>query len=158
MKKYDDEGQTLRCFPTKCRSCGKIVLYWENKKGSKVFFDYPVAEKFRQHFCKIPKKIVEEKSNLERQFEIHHQEKFQCPICGKIFDKESDLTQHLKDRKRNDPVYRDFFQKILLFDFLEGDSKTSGENAKVKWTFGNSTQFGKIIMRKDKKRKHLKNI
>jgi len=123
-----------------------------------VFFDYPVIEKFRQHFCKIPKQIPQEKSIHERQFEIHHQEKFQCPICGKIFEKEDGLTQHLKDRKREDPVYREFFQKILLFDFLEGDSKTPEETAKMKWTFGNSTKFGKIIMRKDKKRKHLKNI
>lgn len=157
MKKVDEQNKTVRCFPTKCRVCGKPVLYWENIKGSKVFFDYPIIEKFRQHFCKIPLKIHPEKTLVEREFETHHQEKFQCPICGKIFDKEAHLTQHLQDRRRNDPIYRDFFQNILIFDVLDEEPKKSETKGKMEWKLGGNSQFGKVMLRKGKKSKPFKN-
>ncbi len=133
------------------------MLYWENTRGSKVFFDYPVVEKFRQHFCKISPKTLPEKSIAEREFDTHHQTKFQCPICGKIFDQETHLTQHLKDRSRNDPVYRDFFQNILIFNVLENESEKSENNGKMEMKVGNISQFGNVGLRKDKKAKPLKN-
>ncbi len=157
MNRVDENNQTVRCFPTKCRVCGKPVLYWENTRGSKVFFEYPVIEKFRQHFCKLPPKIIPEKSFAERQFEIHQQSIFQCPLCGKMFDEEAHLNQHLKDRSRNDPIYRVFFQKILIFNVLEDESEQSENNGKKEWDLGNSSQFGQIRLRKDKKSKPLKN-
>ncbi len=157
MRKVDENNQTVRCFPTKCRNCGKPVLYWENRKGSKVFFDYPILEKFRQHFCKIPPKIFPEKTLLEQEYERHHLEKFQCPICGKIFNEEEGLTQHLKDRKRYDPVYKDFFNKILVFDVLDENSENKESKGKIAWKLGNSSQFGKVIVRKNKKSKPPKN-
>ncbi len=151
MKRDDNKNQTVRCFPTKCKKCGKQVLYWENARGSKVFFDYPVIEKFRQHFCKVPLKIPPEKTFTEREFETHQQTKYQCPLCGKIFGQETHLTQHLKDRSRNDPVYRDFFQNIVIFNVLENESEDPDNNRKMEWKSGNISQFGKVRLRRGKK-------
>ncbi len=157
MRKYGEENQTVRCFPTKCRNCGKPVLYWENVKGSKVFFDYPIIEKFHQHYCKIASKKIPEKSFTERQYEIHNVEKFQCPLCGKIFDKEAELNQHLKDRQRTDPLYQEFFQNMLVFDVVGENSEKSVINKKKVSNYGNSSQFGKVLLRKPKRSKTLKN-
>ncbi len=140
-----------------CKGCGKQVLYWENNKGSKVFFEYPVIERFRQHTCKKFRKDLPGKSFIEREFEIHNQTKFQCPLCGKIFDQEIYLTQHLKDRSRNDPIYRDFFQNILIFNVLGNESEKSENNGKMEWKLGNRSQFGKVGLRNGKKSKSLKN-
>jgi len=146
----EEENQTIRCFSTKCNYCGRTVLYWENKKGSKVFFDYPIIEKCHQHICKIPRLNAPETSINERVYANHHLDKFQCPICGKIFDIEKDLMQHLKDRKRTNPIYQNFFNNILLFDVL-GNDPDQNVKLKVEWKFGNSAQFGKMNIRKKSK-------
>jgi len=40
----------VKSYPTKCRCCGKKVIYWECDCGSKCFFD-PICKGNRQHEC-----------------------------------------------------------------------------------------------------------
>jgi len=96
----------LRSFQTSCKKCGADVLYWECTHGSKIFFEYPSYGKLQRHYCRKDRVL----SNKKKQFPIVVKSPkglledpyFNCPVCGKIFKKETSLQDHLKEQKKGD--------------------------------------------------------
>jgi len=148
----DEENHTVRCFVTKCKMCDNAVLYWESSRGSKVFFNYPIGEKLQRHICKQPVKPALTKSFAEQQYELHHRQKYQCPICGKIFDAESTLNQHIQHSPKDDLDHLEFRAYFLNPTHLGEDAKILDEKTAIKPDFSRSAHFGRITVRKAKKK------
>lgn len=121
----------LRSFPTKCRYCGKSVLYWESTRGAKVFFNLPIYGRPIRHHCaarysrKTPmiKETVED--HLKKKLEHIS---FQCPVCGKIYNSESALNNHFKQTRKYDDQHAEFLEMldfmVLDDDPLKNEGKT----------------------------------
>ena len=108
--------QTLRCFPTKCRNCEAAVLYWESTSGAKAFFNLPAYGRLQRHHC--PNRSSKKTHQVIATFEDHQRKKyqksisFQCPVCGKIFEKEPSLVTHLKKLAKQDDAHGDFMAQV----------------------------------------------
>ncbi len=119
--------ETVRCFNTSCRKCGSPVLYWEGSAGSKVFFEYPVRGKLIKHHCKKKKKnkkipyILKGHAEHSR-FDVDRTS-FQCPVCGKIFDKKNQLSSHIKRMEKTDNYHADFFTNAISLMNLKDEDK-----------------------------------
>ncbi len=102
----------LRSFKTNCKKCGQEVLYWECTHGSKLFFNYPPYGKLIRHFCRENLSSIKKKSypilvkspnkNLTKYSPS-------CPVCGKLFKNEEDISEHLRQLKNNDEIHKVFF-------------------------------------------------
>jgi uncharacterized C2H2 Zn-finger protein len=109
----------LRSFQTSCKKCGADVLYWECTHGSKIFFEYPPYGKLQRHYCRKDRVL----SNKKKQFPIVVKSPkglledpyFNCPVCGKIFKKETSLQDHLKEQKKGDLEHFLFASDNLTF-------------------------------------------
>lgn len=146
----DNENRTVRSFVTKCKNCMNSVLYWESSRGSKVFFNYPVGEKLQRHICKPPEKGIKTWSFAEQQFEIHHREQMQCPVCGKIFADLTVLNQHVSDSKKSDLDHFEFSQYFFEPSRFAENSSNLKEETKIQHNFSGKGFFGRITIRKAK--------
>ena len=119
---------TVRSFPTKCKRCGKPVLYWDGSAGSKVFFDYPVYGKPMKHYC-LP--TIRNRSNViethnDHQRKLVERSEFQCPVCQKVFQTESALEMHINKMRKQDDYHYNFFDQLLdLIDFDDDEPHDS---------------------------------
>ena len=108
--------QTLRCFPTKCQKCEAAVLYWESTSGAKAFFNLPAYGRLQRHHC--PNRSTKKHHQVIATFEEMQRKKFQksisfqCPVCGKIFEKEPSLITHLKKLAKQDDPHGDFMNQV----------------------------------------------
>jgi hypothetical protein len=112
MPHYHGPHCRLRSFPTKCPECKGPVLYWECSHGVKMFFEYPIYGKPLRHLCQ--KKISKKKKTVaitheEHQMKLLNTSSYQCPVCNRIFDKETGLAYHLKNLRKNDVAHAEFF-------------------------------------------------
>ncbi len=139
-----------RSFQTECPRCGVEVLFWECNHGCKVFFNYPPYGKLIRHICrqykgnKIKNKYPIIIRNPNKMLEDASPS---CPICGKIFKNESNLKEHLKQSKKNDQQYKQFFEGKFSF-FNEFNHKTLIKSEKTK--VSDKLKFGKINLRRRK--------
>ena len=156
LRMQDDENKTIRNFVTKCKFCMNTVLYWESSRGSKVFFNYPIGEKLQRHHCKEPVKNTNPKSFAEQQFELHHQEYAQCPVCGKIFDQMTILNQHINDSQESDLDHREFAKYFLEPSHFENKSSNIKAGTKIQSNVSGNASFGRIFIRKGKIKEHKK--
>ncbi len=151
MKRQD----TIRCFNTSCRKCGASVIFWQGSAGSKVFFDAPVKGKLIKHTCKKksykkPSKYI--KCSYSEHSTIDPERKsFQCPVCGKIFNKSDYVNEHIKQMKKIDDYHRDFFENAL--DLLKEEAKEAQNSRKVFEKSHDLKQTKRIIIKKKKKEK-----
>jgi len=131
----------LRSFQTTCRKCGDEVLYWECTHGSKLFFNYPPYGKMIRHSCrrlpaKDPKKsypvVVKKSKGLLVKASPS------CPVCGKIFQSEYSLNEHLNYLKKRDKDHISFFSESN-----EKDEEDSEANSGFK-----PPRFGRINIKK----------
>ena len=110
----------LRSFPTKCPVCKSPVLYWECTHGARVFFDYPIYGKAIRHICQKRKSsksrvAITQVQQNQQQLEVAT---YQCPVCGKIFDKEQALARHINQMKKQEDNHAVFFGfQLDLIDF-----------------------------------------
>ncbi|MHA1777645.1 MAG: hypothetical protein DRO88_07265 [Promethearchaeia archaeon] len=116
----------LRSFPTKCRYCGKSILYWESTRGAKVFFNLPIYGKPIRHQCSARysrKKAYQVKETVEDHLKkkLEHIS-FQCPVCGKIYHSETALNSHFKQMRRYDDHHAEFYD-MLEFLVVDDESK-----------------------------------
>lgn len=134
--------ETKRCFPTKCRLCDAKVLFWESVAGAKVFFNLPIYGKLQRHSCKSSsnkrKTLVLETHSEHLKKKQLKQNTYQCPVCGKIFEKELYLNKHIMDLKNFDDSHSDFFENIL--DFLNWE-----DNEEKKSFFDSKSPFKQKI-------------
>lgn len=172
--------KSKRSFPTKCRHCGKPVLYWECHCGAKAFFNLPIYGKPQRHICdEYLKKQSPKKSKWKQVIEEEDKELadigkldiFECPVCGKTFKAENALNTHIKTKKEIDEAHHIFFDEMLdLIDFefedtdnLEvgtdsdtveekGESKIENEKYRIKTDVKVDATFGKVVFRNKKKR------
>jgi len=130
-----------RSFPTKCKRCGKEVLYWECFHGSKLFFEYPPYGKLVRHYCRksLGKNLkIKYPVFVKRPEKILENASPSCPSCGKLFKNENDLKEHLKQLKNRDELHKQFI-KIVNNVKTENTGKKSSIYARPK--------FGKINIR-----------
>ena len=126
----------LRSFPTKCRYCGKPLLYWESTRGAKVFFNLPIYGKPVQHHCpnrnskkKYP--IVKETAGDHRR-KIFERETFQCPVCGKIYSTQAALDNHFSQLKKYDDKHAEFSEMIEFINFESEPNQSHGDGFKTR--------------------------
>ena len=67
--------------------------------------------------------MVKESYQDHKKKRIQKMISYTCPVCGKIFEKESSLTDHIKKLRHQDDYHHDFFEQFL--DFLVMDSDKS---------------------------------
>ena len=143
---YNTHGKHChyRSFQASCPKCGGNVFYWECTHGCKVFFEYPIYGKLIRHMCKS----VSTKNERNKYQVIVKNPKGllvkaspSCPICGKLFKKENDLKNHLKQLKKGDHLHKNYFDSIILFE------DASRENIR---TIGDKQKFGTINIKNEK--------
>ncbi len=112
----------LRSFPTKCKFCGKPILYWESTQGAKVFFNLPIYGRPIRHHCQArhskKKKPIVKETALDHLRKKVERVSFQCPVCGKIQTTEQDLDNHLRQLRKYDDSHAEFYE---MFDFISED-------------------------------------
>jgi len=109
----------LRSFKTSCPKCKKEVLYWECKHGCKVFFEYPPYGKLVKHFCKLQlskSQKIKDPIIIKRPKFLFEKVFRSCPICGKFFNNENNLKDHLKNLEHDDPAHQMFFKNQNFFN------------------------------------------
>ncbi len=142
----------LRSFKTSCPTCGADVLYWECTHGSKIFFEYPPYGKLVKHYCR---KYLSSKSQ-KKKFKVivktpnrlFDDPKISCPICGKLFDSNISLDNHLIMLKRTDPEHKNFFKDRIKFS--EEDHYKNRKKQKENNSF-QSPKFGQVNIKKANK-------
>jgi hypothetical protein len=111
----------LRSFKTKCPNCGADVLYWECTHGCKVFFEYPPYGKLIKHICKKRrhKNVKKEYKNIVKTPKgLLENSNVYCPACGKAFDNEASLHNHIQEKKKFD-----YYHKILISSINNDEAK-----------------------------------
>jgi hypothetical protein len=121
------------------------VLYWECTHGSKIFFEYPPYGKLQRHFCrkdrgllykkkKFPVVVKPPKGLLENPY-------FSCPVCGKLFKKETSLQDHFKELKKDDLEHFLFTTDKLVFkDKIDKKNEIDSERKDFQY----KPKFGRI--------------
>jgi hypothetical protein len=150
--------RAIRTFPTKCRECGKPILYWECECGAKAFFNLPIYGKPQRHLCERKKELgkrrrpwtVAKEQPEEDWQNIGKDKKFQCPSCYKIFKTEERLTSHITQLMKNDSDHKKFFGEMMdLIDFDEDNDVL--EEYRVNTKISKNPGFGSVSIRKKKK-------
>ncbi|MHA1673607.1 MAG: hypothetical protein ACTSYI_08255 [Promethearchaeota archaeon] len=124
----------LRSFPTKCKYCGKPILYWESTQGAKVFFNLPIYGRPIRHHCQArhsrKKKPIVKETALDHLRKKVDRISFQCPVCGKIQTTEQDLDQHFRQLRKYDDAHAEFYEMFDFFskDKIEGRSEERTES------------------------------
>ena len=135
----------LRSFQTSCKKCGADVLYWECTHGSKIFFEYPPYGKLQRHFCRKARGL----SNKRKEFPIVvkppkgllENPYFNCPVCGKIFKKDTSLQDHFKELNKDDLEHYLFSNNKLVFN-NKFNNKTKLDSDSDKFRY--KPKFGRI--------------
>ncbi|MCF2139022.1 MAG: hypothetical protein K9W44_03085 [Candidatus Lokiarchaeota archaeon] len=113
----------LRSFPTKCRYCGKMILYWESTRGAKVFFNLPIYGKPIRHLCRKSKNLknppIIKETALDHLKKKLEKQSFQCPVCGKICSTEKALNNHIHQMQKYDDPHAEFSEMLEFIDFNE---------------------------------------
>ncbi|MHA1729240.1 MAG: hypothetical protein ACTSWY_10975 [Promethearchaeota archaeon] len=133
---------TKRAFKTKCRECGKPVLYWEcGVCGAKTFFSLPIYGKPIRHVCekylhpklkKLPKWRTAKEQPERDPFDIKEIKLFYCPVCNKNFNGESALNDHIKQLKELDDDHYIFFERVLdMIDFSFKGEKDNDSDVSI---------------------------
>lgn len=136
----------LRSFKTSCPNCKADVLYWECTHGSKIFFEYPPYGKLIRHFCRqsTTKNQRSDKYQviIKRPIGLLENARASCPVCGKLFENEMYLKDHIDQMKKNDDTHKSFLEDQYLFEnnFISVNKKESK----------NFPKFGQIILKKGK--------
>jgi hypothetical protein len=115
MVAYHGPHCRIRSFPTKCRKCNASVLYWECAHGVKTFLNYPIYGKPIRHRCNhnssSKSKVI--KGFDEILLNSLHKNRYQCPVCAKIFETQTDLNHHISVQKKQDDAHALYFGSIL---------------------------------------------
>lgn len=125
---------TLRSFKTECPSCGAEVLYWECAHGSKVFFEYPPYGKLIKHKCKKNKNKNKRKNYniiVKRPKGLLQNSSKYCPACGKVFNNEQSLNDHINQMEKCD-----YYHQILSAKEMEKKVLEKKEKKAYKPKFG----------------------
>ena len=157
-KLFRHRHRAVRSFPTKCRECGKPILYWECECGAKAFFTLPIYGKPVRHLCEIsvspgkrrrPWTIAKEVPDQNWQ-DYGKEKQFQCPSCSKVFKTEERLNSHITQMIKNDISHQKFFDEIMgLVDFE--DDENVMEEFRVNTKISKNPGFGSVSIRKKKK-------
>ena len=141
----------LRSFQTSCKKCGANVLYWECTHGSKIFFEYPPYGKLQRHFCRKDRGL----SNKRKEFPIVvkppkgllENPYFNCPVCGKIFKKDTSLQDHFKELNKDDLEHYLFSNNKLVFNNkFNNKNKLDSDSNKFRY----KPKFGRINIKASK--------
>ncbi len=161
-KLFRHRHRAIRSFPTKCRECGKPILYWECGCGAKAFFSLPIYGKPIRHLCekkvgagkrRRPWTVAKEVPEQEWR-EIGKDSAFECPCCNKIFKTESRFNSHITQMKKTDPEHKQFFEIALdLIDFDESGSEEEIEAFRVNTKISENPGFGSVLIRENNKKK-----
>ncbi|MHA1192196.1 MAG: hypothetical protein ACTSP9_07840 [Promethearchaeota archaeon] len=122
----------LRSFKTSCPKCKTDVLYWECTHGSKIFFEYPPYGKLNQRSDRF-QVIIKKPIGLLKKARIS------CPVCGKLFENENYLKDHINQMKKNDDNHKIFLEDQYIFD-----------NSTIEKETKYYPKFGRIIIKKGK--------
>ncbi len=136
----------LRSFKTSCPKCKADVLYWECNHGSKIFFEYPPYGKLIKHFCRQnleknqrsdPFQVI-----IKKPIGLLENARTSCPVCGKLFQNDKHLKDHINQMKKNDDNHKDFLEDQYIFEnnFNSYPQKDTNDYPK----------FGRIILKKRK--------
>lgn len=160
-KLFRHRHRAVRSFPTKCKECGKPILYWECECGAKTFFGLPIYGKPIRHRCEIviapgkrkrPWTVAKEVPDQDWQ-NIGKEKLFQCPCCNKVFKTEIRLNSHITETKKNDLNHREFFDSVMdLIDFEES-ANNELEEFRVNTKISKNPGFGSVSIRKREKKK-----
>ncbi len=135
----------LRSFKTTCPTCGVDVLYWECTHGSKIFFEYPPYGKLVKHYCRKYQSIKANTNKfnviVKTPNRLFEDSKFNCPICGKVFNNDSNLNDHLMQLRRTDSEHKQFIKNRITFN--EGS-----HNKNNKLNDFHSPKFGRVNIKK----------
>jgi uncharacterized C2H2 Zn-finger protein len=101
--------------------------------------EYPIYGRGQRHVCKtvIRKRNTAIATHGELLTQKIERITYQCPICNKIFQKESDLSSHVIKMRKQDDFHETLFQKqIDLIEFEDkdenlGERKENTSNHKV---------------------------
>jgi len=99
----------LRSFKTECPNCGAKVLYWECTHGCKVFFEYPPYGKLIKHKCKNHRERTTKKKYkiiVKRPKGLLENNSKYCPACGKVFDNQKSLNDHINQMEKFDYLHQ----------------------------------------------------
>ena len=144
---YHGRSCRKRSFPTKCKTCGAKLLYWECEHGCKVFLEFDqYGRMLGKHKCKTivdPSKSKKKRSyfNYDGNFDLTtvsktfieklFKEAYTCPVCKLDFSTEGQYYQHLKQKKEFDNAHADFYrenrQVIDGFDDDENEGEDKNE-------------------------------
>ncbi|MCK4287430.1 MAG: hypothetical protein KAX18_14565 [Candidatus Lokiarchaeota archaeon] len=121
------------------------MLYWECTHGSKIFFEYPPYGRLQRHFCRKDRGL----SNKRKEFPIVVKSPkgllgnpyFNCPVCGKIFKKDTSLQDHFKELNKNDLEHYLFSNNKLVFN-NKFNNKTKLDSDSDKFRY--KPKFGRI--------------
>ncbi|MHA1109822.1 MAG: hypothetical protein ACTSRE_01875 [Promethearchaeota archaeon] len=161
-KLFRHRHRAIRSFPTKCRECGKPILYWECGCGAKAFFNLPIYGKPIRHLCekhvglgkrRRPWTVAKEVPEIEWK-DIGKDRAFQCPCCNKVFKTESRFNSHITQLKKTDPDHKQFFETFWdLVDLDEPDSEEEVDPFRVNTKVSENPGFGSVSIREQKKKK-----
>ncbi len=136
----------LRSFKTSCPTCKADVLYWECTHGSKIFFEYPPYGKLIRHICRqnLKKNQRSDKFQviIKKQLGLLEKSRVSCPVCGKLFENDNHLNDHISKMKNNDDNHKLFLEDQYFFEnnFKPVNKKETKYQPK----------FGRIILKKGK--------
>ncbi len=160
-KLFRHRHRAIRSFPTKCKDCGKPILYWECECGAKTFFSLPIYGRPIRHICEVkphigkrrrPWTIAKEMPEQDWQ-DIGREELFRCPICNKVFKNESRLLSHISQMKKGDPAHKQYFEETIdLIDFEEDASEQEIELYRVNTKISDNPGFGSVSIKENKKK------
>ncbi len=134
MPRYHGPHCRLRSFPTKCRKCGVMVLYWECTHGCRALFEYPVYGRPLKHHCQEikKKKTVAIITHNEHKIQLMERSTYQCPVCEKIFETDNALMTHIRQLKKTDDFHAHFFGEVLdLINFDKDDEQIYKETEEL---------------------------
>ena len=161
-KLFRHRHRAIRTFPTKCRDCGKPILYWECECGAKTFFNLPIYGKPQRHLCekhigvgkrRRPWTVAKELPEVEWQ-DIGKDTIFQCPCCNKIFKTESRFNSHITQMKKMDPDHKQYFDTEWdLIDFDDPSLEEEMDSFRVNTKVTENPGFGSVSFRESKKNK-----
>jgi hypothetical protein len=95
---------------------------------------------------------AEPKSYAEKQLELHQTKRYECPVCGKIFDIEAKLNQHIQNSQTNDIDHAEFRKYFLNQKYPTADHEEKSEKSMLSNDIPQSTLFGRITVRKSRKK------